>query len=109
MMAIRASITAQRMRYMLYVLFGLIVADGILSDFLISQNLGRESNPFLQTLVGGEQFLLLKVCGALVIMLILWNIYTRHPRLAFTSSLCFIAFYTVIVYWNIFAFALSVA
>ena len=108
-MAIRISITARRMRYMLYVLFGLIVADGILSDFLVSQNLGWESNPFLQTLVGGEQFLLLKVCGALVIMLILWNIYTRHPRLAFTSSLLFVLFYTVVVYWNIFAFALSVA
>lgn len=108
-MVTRASITAHRMRYMLYVLFGLIVADGILSDFLISQNLGWESNPFLQTLVGGEQFLLLKVCGALLVMLILWNIYTRRPRLAFTSSLCFITLYTVVVYWNIFAFALSVS
>ena len=107
-MAIRASITAHRMRYMLYVLFGLIVVDGILSNFLISQNLGREANPFLQTLVGGEQFLLIKVCGSLVAMIILWNIYTKRPKLAFISSLCFIAFYTVVVCWNIFAFALSV-
>lgn len=63
-MAARVIVSACQMRYMLYVLFGLVVADVVLSDFLISHNLGWEWNPFLRNLVGGEQFLLVKVCGA---------------------------------------------
>jgi hypothetical protein len=92
---------------MLYALFGLVVADGVLSNFLVSHNLGWEWNPFLKTLVGGEQFLLIKVCGALLVMILLWNTYRKQPVMAVIGSLCSLAFYTAIIYWNLFALAVS--
>ena len=51
------AITASQMRYMLYLLLALVVADGILSNFLVLQNMGFELNPFLKGLVGGEYLL----------------------------------------------------
>ena len=59
-----------------------MVSDGILSNFLVSNNLGREWNPLLKSLVGGEQLLLVKVCGALVVMILLWNIYRKRSGMA---------------------------
>ena len=95
------------MRYILYVLFGLIVADGILSDFLVSYNLGWEWNPLLKNTIGSDQFMLIKVCGALLVILLLWNIYRKRPGVAVISSLCSLVFYIAIIYWNLFAFAIS--
>ena len=81
-MATGVIVTARQMRYMLYTLFALVVADGILSDFLIMQKLGREWNPFLKNLVGSQQFLLIKACGALLVIVIMWEIYKKQPRIA---------------------------
>ena len=106
-MAIGVIVKARQMRYILYALFALIVADGILTNFLIMQELGQEWNPFLKTLVGSEQFLLIKVCGALLVIIIMWEIYKKRPGMAVISSLCFLMLYTGIVYWNSFAFLLT--
>jgi hypothetical protein len=92
---------------MLYILFGAVVADGILSNFLIAQGLGWEWNPLLRDIVGGDELLLLKVCGVVLAMLLLWNIYRRHPLLAAAGSLGALALYVAIIYWNLFSFALA--
>jgi len=106
-MAVRVIDSARQMRYILYVLFGLIVADGILSDFLVSYNLGWEWNPLLKNTIGSDQFMLIKVCGALLVILLLWNIYRKRPGVAVISSLCSLVFYIAIIYWNLFALAIS--
>ena len=87
-------------------MFALVVADGLITNFLITHGLGREWNPFLQTLAGGEPFLLLKVGGAFLAALILWDIYRRSvsrnrlkPLLIILYVL--VGFYTVIVFWNL--------
>ncbi len=98
---------AHQMRYMLYTLFALIVADGIISNFFITQELGQEWNPFLKNIVGSQQFLLIKACGALLIIIIMWEIYKKRPTIAFTSGLCFLVLYTGIVYWNSFVLILT--
>jgi hypothetical protein len=103
----RAILTAVQMRYMLYLLLALIVADGILSNFLVLQNMGFELNPFLKDLVGGEYLLPLKVCGALLAVIMLWGIYKKLPRVSVICSLSFVVFYTAILYWNTFAFLLA--
>ena len=100
-------VKARQMRYVLSTLFALIVADGILTNFLVNQGLGQEWNPFLKILVGGEQFLLIKVCGAFLIIVIMYEMYRRRPKIASVSSLCFFALYTGIIYWNTFVFLLS--
>jgi hypothetical protein len=95
------------MRYILYILFGAVVADGILSNFLIVQGLGWEWNPFLRGIVGGDELLLLKACGVVLAMVLLWNIYRRHPLLAAAGGICALSLYAAIIYWNLFSFALA--
>ena len=90
-----------QMKYPLGALVALIIADGIISNFLVTSGLGREGNPFLQSLVGEQNFLIIKVVGALLCALILWDIYKRRPKMALISSLCFVGFYAVIVCWNL--------
>jgi len=94
-------------RCLLGTMFALVVADGLISNFLVTHGLGREWNPFLQILVGGENFLLIKVAGAFLVALILWDIYQKQPQIAAISSLCVVVIYTGIVYWNLFTVFIS--
>jgi hypothetical protein len=43
------AVTASQMKYMLYLLLALVVADGILSNFLVLQNMGFEVTRFSRT------------------------------------------------------------
>ena len=99
----------RQIKYLLGVLFALVVADGILTNFLITEGLGREWNPFLQALVGKESFLFIKIAGALLSILILWDVYKKWPRAAINGSICVVVLYIGIVYWNILAFLISQA
>lgn len=94
----------RQIKYILLSLVILVISDGVISQFLARHGLGYEGNPFLRTFVGEGYFLLLKVAGALLGALILWDISRRHPRLAFISSLFFVALYTGIVFWNLAVF-----
>lgn len=79
----------------------LVVADGLITNFLVGNRLGVEGNPFLQSLVGSDGFLVLKAAGVLLSAFILWDIFKRQPKLAMISSLCFVVLYTGIVFWNL--------
>ena len=68
-------------------MFALVVVDGLISNFLMTHGLGREWDPVLQTLVGGENFLLIKVAGAFLSALILWDISPESPA-CHSSRLC---------------------
>ena len=92
---------SRQMKNVLVILVALVVADGIVSQFLVNYQLGYEWNPFLQALVGQDYFLLIKLAGALICVLILWDIHKTRPRAALASSLFFVVFYTVLVYWNV--------
>ncbi len=89
-------------RLLLYTLFALVVSDGLITTFLVTQGLGYEGNPFLQSLVTKEYFLLLKVLGASFSALVLLSICKRYPKLSLITILCFVILYTIIVYWNVF-------
>jgi len=95
------------MKYLLGLLVGFEILDGVMSYFLVRGGLGREGNPFLQPIVGEVSFLVLKVVGGLICALILWDIYKRFPRVALISTSCFVAFYVVIVVWNLGVFLLT--
>lgn len=92
------------MKYVLGLLIILEIADGVLTHFIIRGGLGREGNPFLLPLVGGNTFLILKVVGVLLCALILWDIYRRYPKVALIATSCFVAFYGAIVLWNVSLF-----
>src|SRR3972149_11585313 len=74
--------TAYQMRLLLGSLFALVVADGLITSFLVQSDLAREWNPFLQRLVGGQQFMMVKMVGAAAIVFLLWSMYRRGAGLA---------------------------
>jgi len=98
------SLRLRRIEYLLGTLLSLVVADGIISQFLIKSGIGREANPFLKTLVAEGSFLIIKMCGAIICVLILWNMARRVPRLVFVVSVSLVAIYTAILFWNLAVF-----
>jgi hypothetical protein len=95
-------------RYTLCVLFGIIVADGLISQFLVTGGYGSEGNPLLMSWVGQESFLAIKIAAAFLVTLFLWIKYNANPRLVNTVAVVALGFYTVIVYWNLFVFLFTV-
>lgn len=96
-----------RIRRLLAALIALVVSDGVITHFLISNGLGWEANPFLRNLVGHENFLVIKVVGVLLAVFILWDIYKHWPRLAVISSWCFVGLYSGIIAWNLSVFFIT--
>ena len=103
----RFSVRSHKMRLTLYTLFGLIVADGLLTKFLVTNGHALEVNPFLQAWVGQELFLAIKVSGAFLATLLLWIKYNKKPKLIYTATVIFVAFYTSIVFWNLSVFLIT--
>jgi hypothetical protein len=97
-------IESRTVRYTLYTLFGIIVADGLISQFLVTGGYGSEANPFLAAWVSHGGFLAIKLSGAFLATLLLWINYNVKPRLVYTITVVFLAFYTIIVFWNLFVF-----
>jgi hypothetical protein len=95
-------IESRTVRYLLYALFGVIVADGLITQFLVTGGHGSEANPFLRAWVGHGWFLAIKVAGAFLATLLLWINYNKKPKLVYTITVVFLVFYTVIVFWNLF-------
>ena len=90
-----------RIRIILATLVCAVVADGIITRFLIQNHLAKESNPFLQYWVYKDVFLDIKLWGGLLAAFYLWSIYKRNRKLAVAfSSLCLMV-YTFIIFWNI--------
>jgi hypothetical protein len=58
-------------------------------------------------LATGSDFLIIKMCGTIICVLILWNLAKRSPKLIFVFSLCIVAIYTAILFWNIAVFIIS--
>jgi len=88
------------MKYLLILFMGFEILDGVISHFLIRGGLAREGNPFLVPLVGELNFLVIKVVGAFLCGLILWDIYKRLPRVALVATSFIVTFCAVIVVWN---------
>ena len=95
------------MRLLLGTLATLIVSDGLISKFLVVHGLAREGNPFLQVWISEDAFLTIKIAGAFLAALALWDMHKHHPRLSFISTLCFMIFYTGIVFWSLFVFFIA--
>jgi len=95
-----ATTNRNQMKYLLITLVSLVVLDGILTEFLVGGGLAREGNPFLEPLVGGTGFMLLKIIGSLVCAFILWDIYRHFPKMAIIATRVFTIAYGLIVIWN---------
>ena len=76
----------RRMAYPLAALVSLVIADGVVTNVVLGNGVGREANPFLVSLAGDGSFLVLKAVGALFCAFLLWDIYRRRPRMAIIST-----------------------
>ena len=101
-------IESRTARYVLCVLFGVIVADGLISQLLVTGGYGSEGNPLLMSWVGRESFLAIKIAAAFLVTLFLWIKYNSNPRLVYMVAVVALGFYTIIVYWNLFVFFITV-
>ena len=97
-----------KIEYLLGTLLALVAADGIISQFLVEEGLGKEGNPFLRTLATDSNFLIIKMCGAIICVIILWNLARRKQRLVFIFSSIVVFIYTAILFWNIIIYIASV-
>ena len=107
LLAMDDALRLRRVEYLLGTLLALVVADGLITQFLIKSGLGQEVNPFLRVLVTESDFLVIKMCAAIICVLILWNVARRLPRLIFIFSACVVGAYTAILFWNIAVFLVS--
>jgi hypothetical protein len=96
-----------KMKLLLGALILFVILDGLLTELLLKRGMVREFNPFLQPLVGDIGFMVLKVVGALLCALLLWDIYRRLPRLAVIATWIAVAGYGVILVWNTSLFLLT--
>ena len=92
------------MKYLLGLLIGFEILDGLLTYLLVRNRIGEEANPFLRYVVLGDNFLVFKITGGILAAYLLWVIYTRWPRVALVCTSFFVAFYAVIVAWNLSLF-----
>jgi hypothetical protein len=88
-------------RIILGSLFAVVVADGVITRYLVTKGLATEGNPFLGDWVTNDSFYILKICGALLATLYLWSVYKRHPLLSGAFSCLLLAGYASIIYWNL--------
>jgi hypothetical protein len=96
-----------KMKYLLITLVSFVILDGLLTELLLGDGLARESNPFLQPLVGDVGFMVLKIVGSLLCAFILWDIYKRFPRVAVIAAWIAVVGYGVIIAWNSSLFLLT--
>ena len=89
------------MKYLLGFLIVFVIADGLITNFLVNGGMAREANPFLQPIVGDIGFIILKAAGVLLCAVILWDIYKRYAKVALISTWCFVVFYGAIIIWNL--------
>jgi hypothetical protein len=100
----RFKVKSHTMRLMLYTLFSLISADGLITRFLVTNGHGQEANPFLQAWVGQDLFLAIKISSAFLVTLLLWMKYNAKPKIIYSFTVVFLAFYTSIIFWTLFVY-----
>ncbi len=90
-----------RFRYVLMLLVGLVLADGVITEFIVNSGLGAEGNPFLQGIVSAGNLMPIKIATAALSAILLGLISQRLPKGAALVSWSFIVIYTLILYWNL--------
>jgi hypothetical protein len=96
-----------RFQYVMMLLVGLVLADGVITEYLVGSGLSWEGNPLLRNPLESGTLMPLKLGGALISTLLLASIYRTNRKMAMVASWLFIILYTCIVYWNIGGVLLS--
>ena len=90
-----------RIRILLGSLFAAIIADGVITRFLVHNGFAQEGNLILEYWVTEDKFLSIKILGGLLAAIYLWGIYRRHPKMSLCCTSIFVIGYSLIIYWNL--------
>ena len=89
------------MKYIIVLLSGLEISDGILTQLFVNNGLVQEANPIMEPLVAAGDFLFLKIFGAIFSVLVLWCLYKRFPSIAISTASSIVVFYGAVLAWNL--------
>ena len=89
------------MKYLLALLCGFEISDGIITHLLVRGGLFREGNPLMAPIVGEGNFLALKVVGVIICVLVLLKMYRRFPRVTVATTSSVVMFYGAVIAWNL--------
>ena len=92
---------------LLVFLVALVLADGVVTRFLVNNDLGSEANPFLKMWVKNDLLCVIKLVGALLAAGILWILYKTKPKMAWITASIFVIAYASLIIWNIIVFYIA--
>lgn len=96
------------MKYLLFLLGGFEIFDGVITHYLVGNGLAREANPLMESIVMEGSFLPLKVIGVLLCVFILWHLYKRFRRVTLITTSTMVVFYGAVIAWNLGVFLNSI-
>ncbi len=89
------------MRIALFSLLALQIADGIITALAVGSSTAQEWNPLIANHAASTIFVMVKIAGALACAAALWLVHRRFPRMALISTNLVVAFYFVVLSWNV--------
>ena len=104
----RYHLVSNQINLLLITLITLVVADGVITNFLINEGLATEANPLLNRWVGQDYFPAIKLAGGFLAAVMLWFLWRRRPRLSRVVTISAVVLYTAVVLWNLFVLAVMI-
>ncbi len=92
------------MKYLLALLGGFEISDGVVTHLVVGSGLFNESNPLMAPIVSGGGFVPFKVVGAIACVVALWYLYRRFPRLSMATASGIVVIYGAVMTWNLSVF-----
>jgi hypothetical protein len=90
-----------QIRILIGALFTAMVADGIITMYLVHGGFAQEGNPFMVSWVAENKLLTLKIGGGILVGICLWSMHLRHPRLSVIFTSILLTGYILIIGWNL--------
>ena len=95
------------MKYLITLLCGFEISDGIITQLLVSNGPFVEANPLMAPVVSDGNFLLLKIVGVVLCALILMKLYRYFPRITILTTSSLVTFYGAVIGWNLSLFLVA--
>lgn len=102
----KAATQSRNLQLLWAALFALILADGLITEFAVNNDVGYEANPLLADMLGSHKFFLFKLLGSVLVILFLRNISKKHYKVGLISSYIAVILYIIVVFWNLLAYQL---
>ncbi|MGA2159187.1 MAG: DUF5658 family protein [Dehalococcoidia bacterium] len=103
----RAAVDRSGQGHMLFALLLLAqfqLWDGIMTQVFVKTGFAIEANHIMEPFINNGVFLAIKLLGIAALLPLLWLVYKRFPRVAFTAASCLAIIYLGVITWNFLVF-----